>query len=219
MTAAVISAKWTAKEDATLVRLVGEGNSASLIAMEIGRSRASICGRALRLGLKLRGQKRVPCDRRVRFDAVEDEVVLAMAAAGKSGLEIAEALKRSKSSVVKRARRLGAKLIGRNGPKPGTKPKAPVVKVKAVKLHPGNIAGKKESRQHDPVFSHRTPIVAVEPLMVSLLDLRANQCAFPIGDPLEPSFGLCGHPKEQGSYCRAHARIAYQAPEMRRKAA
>lgn len=47
---------------------------------------------------------------------------------------------------------------------------------------------------------------------VKLVDLRANHCRFPIGDPRsDEDFGFCGQPKESvvHAYCREHAAICY----------
>jgi hypothetical protein len=219
--------RWTAADDATLVRRIGEGASASQIALELGRSRSAVCGRGFRKGLHFACngtyqaivRRSKPTDKagRVwikRFSAEEDKTILAMAADGKSGFDIGQVLNRHKSSIVKRARLLGAKLEGKDGPKPKPEPKS-----KWVKLHPGNIAGKKESRTHDPAFNHVTPVVAVEPLMVALVDLAPSHCRFPVGDPREEGFGFCGHPKVDVAYCGHHARLCYTAPEMRRRAA
>lgn len=215
--------KWTAEEDQVLVRLIGEGNSATLIAKELARSRSSVCGRAHRLKIHFSSSRRSVVKRaqpakivRVRFSPAEDKIIIDMAADGKCGREISEIIKRSKSSVVKRARLLGAKLTNKPGPDP--KPKAPKVKVVKQHLHAGNIASKRESRTRDPGFSHVTLILDVEPLMVALVDLGPNMCRFPCGDPREEGFGFCGHPKEDGAYCRHHAAIAYTPPELRRRA-
>lgn len=211
--------EWTADEDATLARLIREGLSASAVGKVIGRSRASICGRAHRKNLHFKSQEHRPAVRNakppIRFTIDEDKVIKEMAADGKSSSKIAQAIDRSKSSVIKRARGIGAILRGKNGPAKG----AP--KVKAVKqhLHAGNIAGKKESRQRDPGFRHTTPEILLQPLMVALVELQPNMCRFPCGDPLKEGFGFCGHPKEDGAYCFAHASLCYTAPEDRRRAA
>ena len=52
---------------------------------------------------------------------------------------------------------------------------------------------------------------------VSLLDLSANRCRWPIGDPADAKFAFCGGRTEMGeTYCKAHAEVAYPA---RRKSA
>ena len=57
---------------------------------------------------------------------------------------------------------------------------------------------------------------ALPPLMLPVSDLTSEHCHFPIGDPLTDGFGFCGHPKERGAYCAAHASIAYQTIERRK---
>jgi GcrA cell cycle regulator len=159
------------------------------------------------------------------WTAAEQALLIKRVAEGKSVSVVAKEMGRSRSSVVGRAFRMKLKFhrekFGADRPKKTrqAEPVAPIVKPIMQHLHAGNIAGKKESRQFDPEFKHVTPAAAVEPLLVQLLDLRANQCRFPIGDPLKEDFGFCGHPKEQGAYCRAHARIAYYVPEARRRVA
>jgi GcrA cell cycle regulator len=57
-------------------------------------------------------------------------------------------------------------------------------------------------------------------LMLPLRQLRAGQCRWPIGDPLEAGFGFCGCRKAPGvPYCAHHAAIAYNPAAHRRRAA
>jgi len=44
----------------------------------------------------------------------------------------------------------------------------------------------------------------------SLMTIRRTDCRWPLGDPRSPAFSLCGRPAVRGSYCRAHAEIAYR---------
>ena len=49
-----------------------------------------------------------------------------------------------------------------------------------------------------------------------LVDLEANDCRWPIGDPMEDGFHFCGRGKVQGiSYCAHHARKAFAPPIVR----
>jgi len=44
----------------------------------------------------------------------------------------------------------------------------------------------------------------------SVVDLQANACRWPIGDPREPGFHFCGRPALPGKpYCAEHAALAY----------
>lgn len=95
----------------------------------------------------------------------------------------------------------------------GGKPAKPI---KPQNLHATNIQNKKASREADPEFVEKAVSAGVQPRMVALVDLKANECRWPVGDPREASFGFCGHPGFP--YCAAHARIAYTAPLARRAA-
>ena len=54
----------------------------------------------------------------------------------------------------------------------------------------------------------------------TLVELGDRECRWPLGDPKEPSFGFCGRPQEPGlSYCRGHAKVAYQPPVPRQRPA
>ncbi len=51
----------------------------------------------------------------------------------------------------------------------------------------------------------------------SLIDLKNNECRWPIGDPQEESFGFCGDHALSGlPYCMEHAQVAYQAATRNR---
>lgn len=64
------------------------------------------------------------------------------------------------------------------------------------------------------------PFVPAEDLVIpvaerkTLLDLEANDCRWPIGDPKDPDFHFCGKGKVNGLvYCDFHVRRAYQPPK------
>ncbi len=44
----------------------------------------------------------------------------------------------------------------------------------------------------------------------SILSVRRFDCRWPYGDPLQPGFTLCGCRVHRGSYCAAHAKLAYR---------
>ncbi|MFW5661965.1 MAG: GcrA family cell cycle regulator, partial [Oceanicaulis sp.] len=51
----------------------------------------------------------------------------------------------------------------------------------------------------------------------TVLTLREGMCKWPIGDPGDTEFRFCGRHSGVGSaYCEAHARLAYQ-PQNKRK--
>jgi len=53
----------------------------------------------------------------------------------------------------------------------------------------------------------------IPPLLDSILELRANTCAYPYGSS---NFKFCGRPRHTGSFCESHALLCYRTPEPRR---
>jgi GcrA cell cycle regulator len=52
---------------------------------------------------------------------------------------------------------------------------------------------------------------------VPLIDLKAHDCRWPLGDPHEANFGFCGASQIPGlPYCAEHAKVAYQAATRNR---
>ncbi len=80
-----------------------------------------------------------------------------------------------------------------------------------------------------PVAPRVAPAMRAEPVQiesyepmpetaVTVLDLSASVCKWPIGDPTDPAFRFCGRRAGTGSpYCEAHARLAYQPAQSRRE--
>jgi GcrA cell cycle regulator len=51
----------------------------------------------------------------------------------------------------------------------------------------------------------------------SLLDIDHSRCHWPLGDPHDTDFAMCGNAAIKGfSYCPGHARMAYRLPGQRR---
>lgn len=60
------------------------------------------------------------------------------------------------------------------------------------------------------------PAVKPEARMLSLLDLQAHECKWPIGDPRHDGFGFCGAKSDNDRpYCRYHGMVAYRPVEVR----
>lgn len=143
----------------------------------------------------------------------EDAALREMHAAGKSAAEIAKRFPgRSRSAVIGR--------LFRNRQTPATKPVSAISvkasrkhgvrggKPKSIKVHPGNLRGKKEGRKSDPGFVEKA---VVPSKVVRLEDLKASSCRFPFGDPRAEGFGFCGGRRIPGyPYCSLHCSIAYQ---------
>lgn len=47
----------------------------------------------------------------------------------------------------------------------------------------------------------------------NLIDLKSDQCCWPVGDPKKQGFGFCGAPRHHGSknYCENHHNISYRS--------
>ncbi|HEX3984428.1 MAG TPA: GcrA family cell cycle regulator [Acidisoma sp.] len=75
------------------------------------------------------------------------------------------------------------------------------------------------ARAHTPP----PPVIEEDPILMddgsfaTVLTINDRMCRWPIGDPSENAFHFCGHKPKSGSpYCEAHARKAYQPPQLRR---
>ncbi len=55
------------------------------------------------------------------------------------------------------------------------------------------------------------------PGSATVLTLGAHMCKWPIGDPATEGFTFCGKGSNDGPYCDAHAQIAYQPQQARKK--
>lgn len=53
----------------------------------------------------------------------------------------------------------------------------------------------------------------------TVLTLGARMCKWPIGDPAEETFTLCGRRQVVGSYCADHAQVAHQPPAKKKTGA
>lgn len=83
---------------------------------------------------------------------------------------------------------------------------------------PARIRAPREFRQRLP----EAPLPPEQPHdgdVVPLEAADAHHCRWPIGTPGEATFGFCGRDKARGSYCAAHARIAYQPAPAKSRAA
>lgn len=48
----------------------------------------------------------------------------------------------------------------------------------------------------------------------TILTVRRGDCRWPIGDPQEGGFSLCGAAASRGAYCAAHAAVAYRGASV-----
>ncbi|MCK5911395.1 MAG: GcrA cell cycle regulator [Caulobacter sp.] len=51
------------------------------------------------------------------------------------------------------------------------------------------------------------------PGLAAVLSIGAHACRWPIGDPKDEGFSLCGRPARRGAFCLAHGALAYRRPD------
>ena len=121
---------------------------------------------------------------------------------GKTAAEIAKELGGvTRNAVIGKAHRL--KLSNRVSPIQQNKKPAPVKVSKPAPVQ------ERKAKKVEVDMSDRD--------LVSLTDLKANQCRWPSGDPQEENFGFCGDHALAGlPYCLEHSKVAYQAATRNR---
>ncbi len=140
------------------------------------------------------------------------DILCTMWAAGEPSRKIAERLGRTRNSVIGRAHRLT--LASRAGERPGrpAKPNAHRRAPPRLPMAPRVVQAAKLRRWIEE-------IPPSEARMISLMELKAGDCKWPIGDPAKPGFGFCGV-KSFGSfpYCGHHVAMAYTPVKARGQA-
>jgi GcrA cell cycle regulator len=53
--------------------------------------------------------------------------------------------------------------------------------------------------------------------VASILTITDRMCKWPIGDPNDQTFALCGRESDCGPYCKEHAQYAYQPASAKKK--
>jgi len=68
------------------------------------------------------------------------------------------------------------------------------------------------------VHQQRESVVIPMSRRISIMELREGVCRWPLGDPLTSEFAYCGADCAMGkTYCEAHARVAFQPQNERRR--
>lgn len=116
---------------------------------------------------------------------------------GKTASEISKVIGKTRSAVLGKVRRLD--LARRPATAPAISNKKKEVEFEIKKQRPKKYKPTEEKeRISNTSFGKKC----------SLLDLKNNQCRWPIGDPKNQDFGFCGA-KASGSYCAEHKSLAY----------
>lgn len=80
---------------------------------------------------------------------------------------------------------------------------------------PGAIVAAKTPISHSALKIRQIQADSQRTDLKSLIDLKANECHWPIHDREDPRFGFCGHNKIADSpYCKAHHKLAYTTPKV-----
>ena len=119
---------------------------------------------------------------------------------GLSAGQTAKIMKRTRSAVVGKCRRIDVKLAPPVPPKP--KPARAPKMTATVKPH-------FQVRQMigEPVSTPPKPEKITTPT-ATLIELNRHRCRWPIGDPQEPGFGFCGRSSQGHRYCPTHSEVA-----------
>lgn len=136
---------------------------------------------------------------------------------GLSGGQIAQQLRGiSRNAIIGKIHRLG--LSGRGAAsKPRRLPRARGQTI--AKPSPGNKTMPHPSGTRVYFIAAARPLPPSppsEPGLRTILTIAAQECRWPIGDPVEPSFTLCGRRACDGRYCAAHAARSRQSVGARK---
>lgn len=191
---------WTDERVEILKKMWGEGQSASVIAKELGGvTRNAVIGKVHRLGLSNRtgggGATKAP---------TKEKPAPKPAAAAKpkpAPKKPAEPKKVEPATHAAVPAQVKPALHGRKAIIPAGQPLPP--QPSANEISPEALASVRE--------------VEKGAKKLHLMELTERTCKWPIGDPATDDFWFCGLPVQQGKpYCEAHVGVAFQPMSSRR---
>ncbi|MCF6232830.1 MAG: GcrA cell cycle regulator [Rhodobacteraceae bacterium] len=207
---------WTDERVETLKKMWGEGQSASLIAKELGGvTRNAVIGKVHRLGLSNR----------------------ATGAAPKT--EAKTGAKTGAKTEAKTEAKTGAKTEAKTGagekpapakPEPRPQPKTeaarpvgpndgkPVSYARRQIIPAGQpLPPQPSANEISPEALAKVNEVEKKSKKIGLMELTERTCKWPVGDPATEDFWFCGLPVKTGKpYCEAHVGVAFQPMSARR---
>lgn len=185
---------WTDERVDMLKRMWGEGQSASVIAKELGGvTRNAVIGKVHRLGLSNRNDDPAPAK-------AEPEMVVEKKPAPRPAPESVAAQPEPAPQKEVEAQPVFTP-IQRRPIVPAGQPLPP--QPSANEISPEALASVRE--------------VEKKAKKLSLMDLTERTCKWPIGDPATEKFWFCGLPSQPGKpYCEAHVGVAFQPMSSRR---
>lgn len=182
---------WTDERVEILKKMWGEGQSASVIAKELGGvTRNAVIGKVHRLGLSNRS----------------------------SGGTKAPAADKAKAAAKPKA---APKKAAEPAPKPAEAPAAeakPVSPARKAIIPAGQpLPPQPSANEISPEALAKVSEVEKGAKRLNLMELTEKTCKWPVGDPATDDFWFCGLGVQQGKpYCEAHVGVAFQPMSSRR---
>ncbi len=149
----------------------------------------------------------------VPWSASDEEKLAQLWAEGKSFGDIAKVFDCRRGRISGKIDRMGLMGSGK-GSKPGGADRALAIRTARAARPAPRVGRPPKPRAFKPPPAPKRirpqEVPPPEARMVSLMDLKPNDCKWPIGDPAKPGFGFCGA-KQFGSfpYCQHHVAMAY----------
>jgi len=192
---------WTDERVEILKKMWGEGQSASVIAKELGGvTRNAVIGKVHRLGLSNRsagGASKAPASDKP-------------AASAKAAPKPKPAPKKP-AAPKKAPEPVAAEATAEPAPKPATPARKAIIPA-GQPLPP-----QPSANEISPEALAKVNEVEKDAKRLDLMQLTEKTCKWPIGDPATDDFWFCGLPVQQGKpYCEAHVGVAFQPMSSRR---
>ncbi len=185
---------WTDERVEILKKMWGEGQSASVIAKELGGvTRNAVIGKVHRLGLSNR--------------------------ATSSGGAKAEAKPKAKAEPKAKAAPKPEPKTESAEPKTesAAPPKSAINARKQIIPAGQPLPPQPSANEISPEALAKVNEVEKKAKKISLMELTERTCKWPVGDPATDEFWFCGLPVMQGKpYCEAHVGVAFQPMSSRR---
>ncbi|KPN63715.1 GcrA cell cycle regulator [Aliiroseovarius crassostreae] len=195
---------WTDERVEILKKMWGEGQSASVIAKELGGvTRNAVIGKVHRLGLS----NRTSGGAKPAAKPAAKEKPAAKPAASK-----AKAAPKPKPAAKKEA---AAEADAPAAAPAAEKPALPARKAIIPAGQP--LPPQPSANEVSPEALAKVNEIEKGAKKLSLMELTEKTCKWPIGDPATEEFWFCGLPVQQGKpYCEAHVGVAFQPMSSRR---
>lgn len=127
----------------------------------------------------------------------------------------------TRNAVIGKVHRLGLSGRAKTKPAVAARPRKVVkttMRTTSIGIR-GNLAVVELADAEPDIRPVRENVVIPMSRRISIMELREGVCRWPLGDPLQTDFAYCGADCGAGrTYCEAHARIAFQPHNDRRRA-